>query len=138
MITPRPKIHNLETRWKIAIECNRFLYDLDHAKHYPGGKSLGFDVKIIYNDRTKYNWHPTPKDLNYQISHIEWCIENCNGNFFRLRDTEIWQAILDKHADDPYFNLDNIMNYTCYAPINIMTFSDPDDAVRFKFALDYI
>jgi len=138
MIRPRLAIPNVEKRWKIAQKCDRFMFDLDHGKHYPGGISLGVDIKIIANDRTKYNWYPKPSMLNYHILHIEWCIRQCNGKFFRMRDPEIIQSIITKNTDDPHFNTENIMMYMIDAPLSIMTFSDPNDALRFKFALDYI
>ena len=107
-------------QWKNINACVNFLKEKDHAYNVPGGSSLGYDVKIKFFE---------------DVECLNWCADNCKGYFFRRRDDDDVAEYLGRHNLTQLDQSRNIIDKPPI-PLSIITFSNADDAVRFKLISD--
>ena len=136
MISNDPKIKqrlaDIEAHWDRVKKTGLFKDQLDHGHAYPGGPSLGYD--IVHPNFTKHPVYPTSVSAlrsTFLLEDMEWCANNCKGSFYRMRDPTLTAQVI---AENSEFDPKMYYNFLYDVPCSILTFENPDDALRFRLA----
>lgn len=138
--------------WKnLRINAKHFENNKDHAINWYRIGENGYDNKIYNN-----------KNYSFMYEHVKWAEDNCVGNFYRMRDSDTVvndvlifideyfpkidttvlsrDDIFDDINNTPVLSseeraelIDSLMFVVMEKDMNIMTFSDANDAIMFRF-----